>query len=80
MTKDKINKSRRRLIQSAGTLPIAVSTPITFGNDHQGDFRKYDAFSLDEVYPRWKTDSAKWDLQTKGFPGQEIQAAMGIAC
>ncbi|GIS40850.1 MAG: hypothetical protein Ct9H90mP13_06960 [Pseudomonadota bacterium] len=32
MTKDKINKSRRRLIQSAGTLPIAVSTPIAFGD------------------------------------------------
>ena len=34
MTKDKINKSRRRLIQSAGTLPIAVYS-IAFGDDHR---------------------------------------------
>ena len=79
MTKDKINKSRRRLIQSAGTLPIAVSTPIAFGDQHQKNYKKHDAFSLDEIYPRWKTDSAKWDLQTKRFPGQKIHAAMGIA-
>ena len=38
-----------------------------------------DGLNFDDIYSRWKTDSAKWDLQTKRFPGQKIHAAMGIA-
>ena len=79
MTKNKINKSRRRLIQSAGTLPIAVSAPISLGGHHQENEHKSDGLNFDDIYSRWKTDSAKWDLQTKRFPGQKIHAAMGIA-
>ena len=79
MTKDNINKSRRRLIQSAGTIPLAVSTSIALSDNHQKSQIKPLDSDLDEIYPRWKTDSAKWDLQTKRFPDQKIHAAMGIA-
>ena len=79
MSKVKINKSRRRLIQSAGSIPIAVSAPNVLSNHHHREQTNPVVSNLDEIYPRWKTDSAKWDLQTKRFPGQKIHAAMGIA-
>ena len=79
MPKNKINKSRRRLIQSAGTLPLAVSAANALSGHHKTTVGKPVPSNLDEIYPRWNTDSAKWDLQTRRFPGYEIIAAMGIA-
>ena len=79
MVKNRINKSRRRLIQSAGTIPIAASASMALSGHHKAEITKSATFNLDEIYPRWKTNSAKWDLQTKRFPGQKIHAAMGIA-
>ena len=75
-----VDEYRRHLIKSAAGLSLALasnsahaSNVKTSINDSSGPF------NLDEVYSRWGTDSAKWDLQLRRFPGRKITAAMGIA-
>jgi len=75
-----VDEYRRHLIKSAAGFSLALaSKPAHASNVKSSINGPSDKFNLDEVYSRWGTDSAKWDLQLRRFPGRKITAAMGIA-
>ena len=75
-----IDEYRRQLIKSAGGLSLALASHSAHASNVKSSINgSLDQFNLDEVYSRWGTDSAKWDLQLRRFPGRKITAAMGIA-
>ena len=75
-----VDKYRRHLIKSAAGLSFALASNSAHTSNVKSSINgSSDQFNLDEVYSRWGTDSAKWDLQLRRFPGRKITAAMGIA-
>ena len=75
-----VDEYRRHLIKSAGGLSLALASNSSHASNVESSISgSSDQFNLNEVYSRWGTDSAKWDLQLRRFPGEKITAAMGIA-
>ena len=75
-----VDEYRRHLIKSAAGLSLALASNSAHASNVKTSINgSSDPFNLDEVYSRWGTDSAKWDLQLRRFPGRKITAAMGIA-
>ena len=75
-----VDEYRRQLIKSAGGLSLALASNSAHASNVESTISgSSDQFNLNEVYSRWGTDSAKWDLQLRRFPGKKITAAMGIA-
>ena len=75
-----VDEYRRQLIKSAGGLSLALASNSAHASNVESTISgSSDQFNLNEVYSRWGTDSAKWDLQSRRFPGKKITAAMGIA-
>lgn len=75
-----VDEYRRHLIKSAGGLSLALASNYSHASNVESSISgSSDQFNLNEVYSRWGTDSAKWDLQLRRFPGEKITAAMGIA-
>ena len=75
-----IDEYRRQIIKSAGGLSLALASNSAHTSSGESSISgSSDQFNLNEVYSRWGTDSAKWDLQSRRFPGKKITAAMGIA-
>ena len=75
-----IDEYRRQIIKSAGGLSLALASNSAHISSGESSISgSSDQFNLNEVYSRWGTDSAKWDLQSRRFPGKKITAAMGIA-
>ena len=75
-----VDEYRRQLMKSAAGLSFALASHSAHASNVKSSINgSSDQFNLDEVYSRWGTDSAKWDLQLRRFPGRKITAAMGIA-
>ena len=75
-----VDEYRRQLLKSAGGLSLALASNSSHASNVESSISgSSDQFNLNEVYSRWGTDSAKWDLQLRRFPGKKITAAMGIA-
>ena len=70
--KKPVDEYRRQLIKSAGGLSLVLaSNSANASNGETSISGSSDQFNLNEVYSRWGTDSAKWDLQSRRFPGKK---------